>query len=105
MVVLALIIAVIALVIAILAYQKVGGITDVKRQIEHIASSDELKKSVESLAAATETLKEKTDEAIGKLETTFKGVIGEEKEPPKKAAPRKRATRTAPKTEKKEEPS
>ena len=65
--ILALILAVIALIIAILAYQKVGGVTELKRQIEQIASSNEFKKSADSLAAATEALREKTAEAIGKL--------------------------------------
>ena len=78
--ILALILAVIALIIAILAYQKVGGVADLRKQIEQIASSAELKKSVDSLAAATETLREKTAEAIGKLETTFKKVEKKEVE-------------------------
>lgn len=111
MVYVSLILAVIALVIAILAYQKAGGMVDLKKQIEQITSSTELKKSVESLAAATDTLREKTADAIGKLETTFKGrARQEEKKPPKRAAPKRRTRRAKPKAgpgkaEKTEEPS
>ena len=104
---LSLVLAVIALVIAILAYQKAGGMADLKKQIEQVASSTELKKSVESLAAASDTLKVKTAEAIGKLEAAFKGAVKKEEKPPKKAAPKKRTRRAKPKpkTEKTEAPS
>ncbi|MBW2057038.1 MAG: hypothetical protein JRH07_10730 [Deltaproteobacteria bacterium] len=102
MVYLSLVLAVIALAIAILAYQKAGGMVDLKKQIEQIASSTELKKSVESLTSATDTLREKTAEAIEKLETAIRGAAGskpEEKKPPKRATPRRRAPRAKPKTE------
>ena len=49
--VLSLILALIALVIAILAYHKTGGLADVRKQIDQIASSEDLRKeSVEKLA-------------------------------------------------------
>lgn len=102
---LTLILSVIALIIAILAYQKVGGMKDLKKQIEQIASSTELRKSVESLAAATDTLKEKTVEAIGRLEATFKKEPKEEKKPPKRATPKRRTKSKKAKTTKTEEPS
>ncbi len=95
MVYLTFIIAVIALIIAILAYQKVGGLAELKKQIDQIASSAELKKSIESMAAATESLREKTAGAIGRLETTLKKVREEKKAaPPPKKSPRKRTTKT-----------
>lgn len=96
-----LILAVIALIIAILAYQKVGGMADLRKQIDQIASSVDLRKSLDSMAAATDSVREKTAEAIGRLETTFKK---EEKKPPKRAAPKSRRP-TKKKTEKTEEPS
>lgn len=92
-----LILSVIALIIAILAYQKVGGLGELRKQIDQIASSAELKKSIESVAAATESIKEKTAEAIGKLEATLKRPSKEERPPakvekPPKRTPRKRKT-------------
>jgi len=93
MVYLTFIVAVIALIIAILAYQKVGGLAELKKQIDQIASSAEVRKSIESMAAATESLREKTAEAIGRLETTFKRVKEEKKPPPSKKAPQKRTTK------------
>ena len=86
--VLSLILAVIALVIAILAYRRVGGTADLKKQIDQIASSVAIRKSVDSLAAATDTLREKTSEAIGKLEATIRR-IREEKKPPEGRPPRR----------------
>ena len=73
--VLSLILAVIALVIAILAYRRVGGTADLKKQIDQIASSVAMRKSVDSLGAATDTLREKTSEAIEKLEANAYDVI------------------------------
>jgi len=99
-----LILAVIALIIAILAYQKVGGMADLRKQIDQIASSVDLRKSIDSMAAATDSLREKTAEAIGRLEATFKREAKEEKKPPKRAAPKRRRPRQK-KTEKTEEPS
>ncbi len=109
MVVVTFILSIIALIIAILAYRKVGGLEDVKKQIDQIASSAELRKSIESMAAATESLRERTAEAIGRLETTFKKEPKEEakeEEKPPKRAPRKRpTTRKKAKAETTEKPS
>jgi hypothetical protein len=112
MVYLTLILAVIALIVAILAYQKAGGMADLRKQLDHIASSPDLKKSIESLAATTESLKEKTSEAIGRMETAFKKEVKVEEKPARKPAtkrrtPRKRAatTKKKPSAESSEEPS
>ncbi len=106
MVFLTLILSVVALIIAILAYQKVGGLADLKKQIDQIASSEELKKSIESMAAATESLRERTAEAIGRLETTFRKEPKEEEEKPvTKAAPKRTRTTRKAKTPKTKEPS
>jgi hypothetical protein len=105
MVFLTLILSVIALIIAILAYQKVGGLADLRKQIDQIASSEELKKSIETMAAATESLRERTAEAIGRLETTFRKEPKEEEKPVTKAAPKRKTTRRKAKKPKTEEPS
>lgn len=89
--VLSLIFAVVALVIAILAYQKTGGVADLRKQIDQIASSADLRKSVDSLTAAAEKLREKTVEAIGKLEEIFRREGRVEKEPPERRPPERPA--------------
>ncbi len=86
--VLSLILAIIALVIAILAYRRVGAIADLKKQIDQIASSVDLRKSMDSLGAMTDTLREKTSEAIGKLEAAVRR-IRKEKKPPEERPPKR----------------
>lgn len=88
--VLSLILAMVAVVIAILAYQKTGGVADLMKQIDQIASSAELRKSVDSLTAAAETLREKTVETIGKLEGIFQREGRAQKEPPEPRELKKR---------------
>ena len=83
----ALIVAIIALLVAILAYQKVGGLGDLKKQIDQRTSSVDLRKSIDSLSAATETLREKTAEAIEKLENTLRGLDKQRRRSPRKDAP------------------
>jgi hypothetical protein len=63
-----LLIAVVALIIAILAYQRTGGTADLKRQIDSAASSVDLTKKVESLTIMTDALREKTADALDRLE-------------------------------------
>jgi len=63
-----LLIAVVALIIAILAYQRTGGTADLKRQIDSATSSIDFKKQVESLTVMTDTLREKTADALDRLE-------------------------------------
>jgi uncharacterized protein YoxC len=63
-----LLIAVAALIIAILAYQRTGGTQDLKRHLESTTSSLDLKKQVDSLAAMTDALREKTADALDRLE-------------------------------------
>jgi hypothetical protein len=63
-----LLIAVVALILSILAYQRTGGTTDLKRQIETGASSPDLKKQMDALAAMTDSLREKTADALDRLE-------------------------------------
>jgi hypothetical protein len=63
-----LLIAVVALILSILAYQRTGGTTELKRQIETGASSPDLKKQMDALAAMTDSLREKTADALDRLE-------------------------------------
>ncbi len=63
-----LLIAVAALIIAILAYQRTGGTAELKRQIESATSSPDLKRQVDALIAMTDSLREKTADALDRLE-------------------------------------
>lgn len=67
-----LLIAVVALIIAILAYQRTGGTAELKRQIDAGVSSPELKKQVDALAAMTDSLREKTADALDRLEKVIR---------------------------------
>jgi hypothetical protein len=67
-----LLIAVVALIISILAYQRTGGTTELKRQIETGASSPELKKQIDALVAMTDSLREKTADALDRLERAIR---------------------------------
>ena len=67
-----LLIAVVALILSILAYQRTGGTTDLKRQIETGASSPDLKKQIEALVAMTDSLREKTADALDRLEKVIR---------------------------------
>jgi len=64
---LSFILAVVALVSAIYVYHRAGGIADLRKQINNIASSEELRRSVESLKGAVESLRERTSEGMAKL--------------------------------------
>jgi pilus assembly protein TadC len=63
-----LLIAVVALIIAILAYQRTGGTAELKRQIESRVPSADLKKQMDALVAMTDSLREKTADALDRLE-------------------------------------
>ena len=67
-----LLIAVVALIIAILAYQRTGGTAELKRQFEARASSPELRKQVDALVAMTDSLREKTADALDRLEKVIR---------------------------------
>ena len=67
-----LLIAVVALIIAIFAYQRTGGTADLKRQIEGSASSPDLKKQIDALLAMTDSLREKTADALDRLEKAIR---------------------------------
>jgi hypothetical protein len=67
-----LLIAVVALIISILAYQRTGGASDLKRQVESSTSYGDLKKQVESLGTLTDSLREKTADALDRLEKVIR---------------------------------
>ena len=67
-----LLIAVVALVISILAYQRTGGTAEFKRILESTSSSTDLKKQVEILTAMTDSLREKTADALDRLEKAIR---------------------------------
>jgi predicted Holliday junction resolvase-like endonuclease len=67
-----LLIAVVALILSILAYQRTGGPGELKRQIESKTSSLDLKKEMDTLAAMTDALREKTADALERLEKAIR---------------------------------
>lgn len=69
---LTLLIAVVALIISILAYQRSGGLTELKREIDSRTWTPDLKKQIESLIAMTDTLREKTADALDRLEKVIR---------------------------------
>jgi len=69
---LTLLIAVIALIIDILAYQRTGGTADLARRIESGVSSEDLKKQMDALTTMTDALREKTADALDRLEKVIR---------------------------------
>jgi hypothetical protein len=67
-----LLIAVVALIIAILAYQRTGGTAELKRQLESKTSSPDLKAQFDSLVTMTDALREKTADALERLEKVIR---------------------------------
>ena len=68
--ILTLLIAVVALVIAVMAFQRTGGIQDVKRQMEDLSVKSE---------HATKSARDMTADALGRLESFIRG---QQKSPP-----------------------
>jgi len=67
-----LLIAVVALILAILAYQRTGGTAELKRHVEASVSSPDLKRQIDALAAMTDSLREKTADALDRLEKAIR---------------------------------
>jgi len=67
-----LLIAVVALIIAILAYQRTGGPAELKRKIESTIPPEDLKKQLNALVAMTDNLREKTADALDRLEKVIR---------------------------------
>jgi hypothetical protein len=73
----ALVISLISVGISILAYHRTGGTVALIRKIESGVSSEDLKKQMETLAKMTDSLREKTADALDRLE---KGIRKTEKD-------------------------
>ena len=71
------ILALVALVIAILAYHKTGGLADVRKRIDQIASSEDLRKSLAAEERILKHWKDNKDSLIGKQ---LEELIGKEEE-------------------------
>ena len=67
-----LLIAIVALIIAILAYQRTGGTAELKREVESKGTSVDLKKQMDALVTATDSLREKTADALDRLEKVIR---------------------------------
>ena len=79
--ILALIISIIALIIAILAYQKVGGVADLRKQTEVLTNVGD------TIVKATDSLRDKTADILDKMQAAVRGT--EEKEEVPKAEKKK----------------
>jgi hypothetical protein len=100
MLVITFIIALIALIIAILAYQRTGGAQELKKRVDSLSSTMEslkdragsgLKEQGKHLASVTESLRDKTADTIDRLEKAVRKEPTEE--PPEKKPPRPRRPR------------
>jgi 5-methylcytosine-specific restriction protein A len=97
MLVITFIIAIIALIISILAYQRTGGAKELKKTVDSLSSIMEslkdrtggsLKEQIEKMTSVTESLRDKTAKAIGKLEAAVRRGR-EEKKPPEEKPPKR----------------
>ena len=66
------VIAVVALIISILAYQRTGGTAELKRKIESAIPPEDLKRQMDTLASMTNSLREKTADALDRLEKVIR---------------------------------
>ena len=66
-----LIIALVALVVAVLAYMRTGGIEDLRSQVKTMGSKTDTFRA--KTADATETLRAKTADVLDRLERTVRG--------------------------------
>lgn len=100
MLIVTFIIAIIALIISILAYQRTGGARELKKTVNSLSSSIEslkdrtgvgIKEQVEHLTSVTESLRERTADVIDRLE---KAVRKEpEQKPPAEKPPEEKPPR------------
>lgn len=93
-------IAIIALIVAILAYQRTGGTKELKQKVDSLSSSMEslkeragvgFKEQIEHLTSVTESIRDRTAGAIDRLEKAVRGKPEEkspEEKPPKPRRPR-----------------
>jgi hypothetical protein len=67
-----LLIAVAALIISILAYQRTGGTAELKRTIESKTSYLDLKQEMDTLVTMTDALSEKSADELDRLEKVIR---------------------------------
>ena len=68
----ALIISLISLGVSVVAYHRTGGTTELLKKIESSASSEDLKKQMDALTTITDALREKTADALERLEKVIR---------------------------------
>jgi len=68
----ALVISLISIGVSLLVYHRTGGTTELMKKIETGASSDDLKKQMDTLTAMTDSLREKTADALDRLEKVIR---------------------------------
>lgn len=64
--------AIVALIISILAYQRTGGTAEMKKRLQSSVPPEEMKKQMERLEAMTDSLREKTADALERLEKVIR---------------------------------
>jgi len=64
--------SIVALIISILAYQRTGGTAEIKKKLQSAVPPEDLKKQVERLEVMTDTLREKTADALERLEKVIR---------------------------------
>ena len=68
----ALVISLISIGVSLLVYHRTGGTTELLKKIETGVSSDDLKKQMDTLTAMTDSLREKTADALDRLEKVIR---------------------------------
>ena len=81
-----LIIAIAALIIAIVAYYRTGGVAALKKQVEGLTNAGET-----MVSKATDSLRDKTADVLGKVEEAVRGDEETKKQP--KTAPKKKSNK------------
>ena len=66
------VISLISIAISALAYHRTGGTTELIRKIESGVSSEDLKKQMDTLTTMTDSLREKTADALDRLEKVIR---------------------------------
>jgi len=72
----ALIISIVALIIAIMAYSRAGGVADLKKRVEALTDAGET-----IVSKASDSLRDKTADVLGKVEDAVRGEEQEKEEP------------------------
>jgi len=71
-----LIIAIVALIIAIVAYYRTGGVAALKKQVEALTNAGET-----MVSKASDSLRDKTADVLGKVEDAVRGEEQSKEEP------------------------